>query len=1226
MKILQKKHYQKIELLYEDMGMANVRFPSLTLFFFLCGSGLTAAVTSTWTGMGGDTWINPSNWNPALPNGMDDTAIFNGQSPHMLSLGGAIEIGTLTFTNAGTYHISDNTFTLSFSVNSESAAINVETGAVNPSIVTAISLSSPLSLNIGDGLSLNIGGDINGSSTLTNAGQGSVFLSGTNGYTGITTIQAGTLALIGTGSIHGDVNITTGGIFDISGGTGGSSTIGNLSGDSTATIHLGNQSLSVGAGQATSFDGVIQGEGNFSVGNGATLTLTNVNTYTGEMIAFFGNIIFSGNGSVFKGSTLSADSGFVDISGINADGMQVGDLNGNNQIILGSKTLTFGTVRNSSFDGNFSGVGGSLVKTGTGRVGIGSVPLSYTGLTTVNQGTLSIGQPNVIENSSGVVINSEGLLFVDANQSIQNFSGSGKVELNAGDLTVTPTSVSNTFSGVISGAGSFTLNGPNSLLFEGENTYTGGTTIGMSGTLSLSGNGSLVFLGALDIPSGTFDISGISPATSTQIGDLTGSGNIVLGANTLIFGTSNPSSFSGNISGSGGSLNKIGSGIFTLESAASYTGSTTVGDGTFLMAISDGIAHSTALFVDSGAFFDLNSFSQTINDLSGMGQITLGSGNLTVHPSSLSTSFDGAISGTGGLTKEGFSELILTGANIYTGPTSINGGALKINGSITSDVTVNPLTELTGIGTIHGAVDLKIGSFLVPGNSIGTLTVDSALFEAGSQFLIDLNSAGASSSLVATGASGISVTAGSNILVFPETGTYQGGTTYEILHTTTGTISNGTSFSIVSLNPKFQFHLTENVSDTTVFLVLNKNATLFTIPTATLSGNRLRTANYLNTLDTFLPLDSIFADFFLLTPEETENALDAISPARNAFSTYATEWTAFIFNEVLESRLSNRRLTRPNFRTEQNEGLTAMAMIHKKKKLPPECILVPPKPLSCEQFSAWIAPFGEFAHEKAQKQTPAFNLDAGGVVAGFDWFDLEHVLLGAALGYAFIDVNEKHNFGKAWQSDYTASLYTSLYASHFYADISLWGSYNQIHGKRNVSIPGFSATATSRTHSWQVVPHFDFGYDILYSWGAIEPFASFDWAINMQPSFSEKGAAPLNMHQNAQTTLLMRTELGLSAYQTRKFSNGALLIVRESASYVYKKPFGRNGHITAAIVGAPGGTFFVETLTNSQNLFAPGLEAFYRTRGGAFASLTYEGEFGSGFWSNTLILKAGKEF
>ncbi len=124
----------------------------------------------------------------------------------------------------------------------------------------------------------------------------------------------------------------------------------------------------------------------------------------------------------------------------------------------------------------------------------------------------------------------------------------------------------------------------------------------------------------------------------------------------------------------------------------------------------------------------------------------MGANNLTVGSNNLSTTFAGMIQdglsfGVGGsLTKIGSGTLDLTGANSYTGNTNINGGVLKVDGSITSNTFVNHGGTLAGNGTINGNVTNN--GTVSPGDAPGTLTVASYTQASNGRLLIDI--AGAS--------------------------------------------------------------------------------------------------------------------------------------------------------------------------------------------------------------------------------------------------------------------------------------------------------------------------------------------------------------------------------------------------------------------------------------------------------------------------------------------------
>ena len=158
--------------------------------------------------------------------------------------------------------------------------------------------------------------------------------------------------------------------------------------------------------------------------------------------------------------------------------------------------------------------------------------------------------------------------------------------------------------------------------------------------------------------------------------------------------------------------------------------------------------------------------------------MTLGSAALTTGNDGTSTSFSGAISGTGGLTKIGSGALMLTGASTYTGPTNVNAGILDVNGSLASAVTVNNGGTLMGNGTI-GGLTISSGGIVAPGNSIGTLNVSgNVAFAAGSTYQVEINAAGQGDKIIATGTATLS---GGTVQVIAANGTYTPSTRYTIL-------------------------------------------------------------------------------------------------------------------------------------------------------------------------------------------------------------------------------------------------------------------------------------------------------------------------------------------------------------------------------------------------------------------------------------------------------------
>src|SRR5262249_20763654 len=86
------------------------------------------------------------------------------------------------------------------------------------------------------------------------------------------------------------------------------------------------------------------------------------------------------------------------------------------------------------------------------------------------------------------------------------------------------------------------------------------------------------------------------------------------------------------------------------------------------------------------------------------------------------------------LLKNGPATLILSGANTYTGSTTVSAGSLQINGSLSSSaVTVQSGGRLTGVGVLGGTVNVQFGGTMAPGDGApGALTINSTLTLAGS--------------------------------------------------------------------------------------------------------------------------------------------------------------------------------------------------------------------------------------------------------------------------------------------------------------------------------------------------------------------------------------------------------------------------------------------------------------------------------------------------------------
>jgi autotransporter-associated beta strand protein len=395
--------------------------------------------------------------------------------------------------------------------------------------------------------------------------------------------------------------------------------------------------------------------------------------------------------------------------------------------------------------------------------------------------TLTLGA--TLAGNHDVTINAGTLDLNDFDFTIDSLSGVADTEITLGSGTLTTGDTQDTeYAGVISGTGNLVKTGTGTFTLSGINTYTGTTTVSVGilaldadqtgptavviengGTLQVnvdqtgtptvtveSGGTFDIFADLADTLAVTVDAGGQMNLNDVDqtFATVEGGGDIDLGEASLTLGDATDFIFSGVISGEG-DLTKVGAGMLTLSGINTYSGTTTLTEGTLTVdgALSgtssvslaagttltlDGDINDTAsVAVDAGATLDLNDNSETVGSISGTGDITLGSGTLTVGNSS-SFTFGGTISETGGLIKQGNGTLTFSAAQTYTGSTAINAGRLIANADMaTSDVTVasgavfNIESTLANADVTIDAGARLFGSGTIGGNLINNGTLSS---------------------------------------------------------------------------------------------------------------------------------------------------------------------------------------------------------------------------------------------------------------------------------------------------------------------------------------------------------------------------------------------------------------------------------------------------------------------------------------------------------------------
>ena len=392
------------------------------------------------------------------------------------------------------------------------------------------------------------------------------------------------------------------------------------------------------------------------------------------------------------------------------------------------------TISSSGGFGIANGSGSAnLTKDGAGTVTLKTIN-SYTGSTTINDGTLQLGDGttdgdiaasssiinngvlvfdrvgsftygNVISGSGEVAKNGSGTQILTADNTMSGFTtiNAGTLQVGNGGTTgslgtspvtndaslVINRSNAFTMGAFISGSGSVSQAGTGALTLSGNNSYSGGTTISPGSTVLVGANNALgsgtvtLAQGAVlgTNPGGALPNAIVAPASTTATLTTSG-GNLTL---------------NGNLSGSG-NLNRTATGnaatVFLGGDNSGYTGTFSIeNNGNAATRFTSANAGSAAArWVNSNptsgrVTVEFGGGTIHFGSLTGTGFFTsqaAGTNTIEVGALGLNETYSGVLNqvgvGTLAVTKVGSGTWTLTGTNAYAGDTTVNGGVLAVDG------------------------------------------------------------------------------------------------------------------------------------------------------------------------------------------------------------------------------------------------------------------------------------------------------------------------------------------------------------------------------------------------------------------------------------------------------------------------------------------------------------------------------------------------------------------
>lgn len=637
--------------------------------------------------------------------------------------------------------------------------LNLGTGAVTPNADRMVTIASN---------TLAVGGPIGGGAiNLTKAGNGTLALSGTNTYTGNTTLSAGKLALSGSGSLaSANLSVAAGAVLDVSAQTtpvlaasqnlqGAGSVNGSLTAVATSKIFPGT-------------DGTA---GTLTFSNNLTLNASTTVQFdlSGTPAGANDKIVLAGNSAVLapNGAVITINSAGT----ISTNDYVLIDLTGTGASISGSfgSTPNFaGTVPANS--GNYSIVATSTqvklhynVSTPLSAVGAASVPtLTHSHSTLLTVTVSPAGNPAstglaVTADLSPVNGSSSQALYDDGthgdvtsgdhvfslNYVIPGGTSLGSKTLNVSvtdaqsrnavttlGLTVTPATLTwlsapaganwgtagNWDAGFAPAAYDYLFFGSSSELFPNlETAYSvDSVTFNSDAVPYTVGGGTLTLTGGGVTNNSAYPQTFNTPVavTAAQTIDTEGS-DVTLG---------------GAVSGAG-SLTKAGNYVLNLSAANSYSGGTTLNAGQLNLNASSALG--TGLFTIVGGTLDNLNSDVTLaanNAQNWNGNFTyagsaynlnLGTGTVnvaatrTVAVNNNTLTVGGSISGAGGITASGAGTLVLSGSNTFSGVLTVNGTGTLLSGNNT-----NRPAASNGRTIVNSTLQLQANA----GNTVGGIS------------------------------------------------------------------------------------------------------------------------------------------------------------------------------------------------------------------------------------------------------------------------------------------------------------------------------------------------------------------------------------------------------------------------------------------------------------------------------------------------------------------------
>jgi autotransporter-associated beta strand protein len=597
------------------------------------------------------------------PSGITNNSTKNYIIAGNYSIGGGGTViksgsGTLTLDNGGA-----NSFA---SISLNNGTLQVGNGDTGGSLGSAtITDNGVLAFNRTDNPS--VAGAISGSGSLVQNGSGSLTLGGANSYSGLTTINSGSVILANGGAVQNSLvsNNVVNGLSFASGIT--AATIGGLAGTGDIPlVNAASAAVTVSLNDNitnTAYSGALGGNGSLLQAGTNSQTLSGNLTLNALQVTTNGTVVITGGNSTISSLQILANGGSLQIGG-------------------GTTTVTYDS-RIAAANGVYDVSGGTL---NLNKLTLGSAAASNTN----NVMTVS-GNAVVNQNQSGG--GNYGQLWIGGNNAgsgtlvLQDNAQWGNTNTALNDVNDNPLVVVGRAINFSGATGIFTIS--NNATFTYSNVVqvavNNASGSGAVGTVNLSGGNMFVNGFACGTGVGTINAAGGTVTALANnanfFSNFTGTGgtnSVNLQPGGLTFNTAGNAAVITNVLSGIGGLAVEGNGVLTLTGVDTYGGATAVSSGTLLV---------------NGSLASVSAVTLTNATLGGCGII---GGATTLQPGSVLAAGNGGIG------------------------TLTFGGALTLSASSTNDFAV------TTAGGVSNSV--AVGGLLTPNSSVVSVTSGTPLY------------------------------------------------------------------------------------------------------------------------------------------------------------------------------------------------------------------------------------------------------------------------------------------------------------------------------------------------------------------------------------------------------------------------------------------------------------------------------------------------------------------